>query len=55
MTASDATEGSGKMTGYSVLQGETLSKVARIFKGHLHLGIKGATIEVVEVMPLPGQ
>ena len=55
IAVSGAKDGTGKMTGYSILQGETLGAVTKIFKDHPHLSIKGATIELVEVMPTPGQ
>jgi hypothetical protein len=55
MAASGAKNGSGKMTGFSILQGPSLRSMTKVFRKHPHLAIKGATIEVVEVMPLPGR
>jgi hypothetical protein len=40
--------------GYSVLQGESKESVAESLKGHPHFMMKDATIEVVELMPMPG-
>ncbi len=36
----------------SYAQGESLEAVADIFKGHPHLSIPGATIEVMETRPM---
>jgi hypothetical protein len=41
--------------GYSVLQGESKEQVAASLKGHPHFMMgPNATIEVVELMPMPG-
>lgn len=36
----------------SYVQGENLEAVAEVFKDHPHLGIPGATIEVMETRPM---
>jgi hypothetical protein len=41
--------------GYSILQGESKEAVAESLKGHPHFMIgSSATIEVIELMPMPG-
>lgn len=36
----------------SYVQGETAEAVAEVFKNHPHLGIPGATIEIMETRPM---
>ncbi len=36
----------------SYVQGETLEAVAQVFADHPHLGIPGATIEILETRPM---
>ena len=40
--------------GYSILQAESKEGLAATLKGHPHFMIPDATIEVIEVMPMPG-
>jgi hypothetical protein len=41
--------------GYSILQGESKESVAESLKGHPHFTMgASATIEVIELMPMPG-
>ena len=40
--------------GYSVLQGESKEAVAESLKGHPHFMMKDSSIEIVELMPMPG-
>jgi hypothetical protein len=42
------------ITGYSIVQGDSLDSVSKIFDGHPHLQMHGALIEVLECMPIPG-
>ncbi|MEP7322411.1 MAG: hypothetical protein ABI761_10845 [Saprospiraceae bacterium] len=43
------------VTGYSIVQAETLDKAKKLFKGHTHLkSNEQCTIEVHEIMPVPG-
>ena len=42
------------MGGYSVLQAASLDAVAKVLEGHPHFHAPGATIEVHEVMGMPG-
>lgn len=40
--------------GYCILQGESREALAAVLKGDPHLMTPGGTIEVVEIMPMPG-
>jgi hypothetical protein len=40
--------------GYSILQGESKEAVADSLKGHPHFMMPDGTIEIVELMPVPG-
>jgi hypothetical protein len=44
----------GYIGGYSVVQAETLEAAKRLFEGHPHLGAPSASIELLEMLPLPG-
>ena len=46
--------GTTKIGGYSVLQGESMKTVTKLLEDHPHFMIPGATIEVLEVLALPG-
>ena len=41
--------------GYSVLQAESKEALAASLKGHPHFMMPDSSIEIVELMPLPGQ
>jgi hypothetical protein len=43
-----------EITGYSIVEGDSFESVAKIFKGHPHLQHAGTSIDLIEVMPLPG-
>ena len=49
--AADAQNG---ITGYTIVEGDSLESVSKIFEGHPHLAMPGCTIELLEVMPVPG-
>ena len=42
------------MTGYTIVEAASHDAAARMFVGHPHLEMPGATIEVVEVTKIPG-
>ncbi|MBS1969639.1 MAG: hypothetical protein JSU04_05005 [Bdellovibrionales bacterium] len=43
------------MTGYTVVQAETHEEAAKMFKEHPHFSIfPGASVEIMEVLPIPG-
>ena len=40
--------------GYSILQAESKEALAATLKGHPHFMMADSTIEIVELMPMPG-
>jgi hypothetical protein len=42
------------ITGYSLVQGDSLDSVAALFEAHPHLRVQGALIEVLECISMPG-
>jgi hypothetical protein len=46
--------GSQDIGGYSILQADSMEAVEAILDGHPHLGMPGASIDVLELMPPPG-
>ena len=55
VTRSGASPTKNDLGGYSVLQGESKEAVAKLLDGHPHFLMgDSATIEVVELMPIPG-
>jgi flagellar hook assembly protein FlgD len=43
-----------EVTGYSIVQADSHDAAAKLFDGHPHLYMPGASIEIMEVMPIPG-
>jgi len=43
-----------ELGGFSIMQGESKEALAEALKGHPHFMMPGGTIEVVDMMPLPG-
>lgn len=54
VTPTGATPSTNDLGGYSVLQAESKEALAETLVGHPHFMMPGGTIEVVEVMPMPG-
>jgi hypothetical protein len=55
ITPSGATPVKNDIGGYSIMQGESKEAVAESLKGHPHFMMgAGSSIEVVELMPMPG-
>ena len=55
VTATGAADARNELGGYGIMQGESADAVAKIFVGHPHLQMdKGAKIEIVEIMSMPG-
>jgi hypothetical protein len=50
----DASPTTNDLGGYSILQGESKEAVAASLKGHPHFMMPDGSIEVVELMPIPG-
>ncbi len=43
-----------EITGYSIVEGDSFEAASKIFKGHPHLPHPGCSIDLLEIMPLPG-
>ncbi|HEY6458572.1 MAG TPA: hypothetical protein VIY73_00430 [Polyangiaceae bacterium] len=50
----DASPSSNDLGGYSVLQAESKEALAATLKGHPHFMMPDGSIEIVEMMPIPG-
>ena len=46
--------GTTPIRGYSILQGASSDDIVEVLEGHPHLMMPGASIEVLEVLPMPG-
>ena len=46
--------GQAQITGYSILQAESVDALASILDAHPHLQMPGSSIEVLEFLPTPG-
>ncbi len=52
VTSSGVTDTKNGMMLYSVVEAESAEAAAKMFEGHPHLGIPGASVEVMEASPL---
>jgi len=42
------------ITGYSILQAESIDEAAALLKGHPHFHMPGSSVQILECVPLPG-
>jgi hypothetical protein len=54
INAGAATSGADDISGYSVLQADSVEAVTGILDGHPHLGMPGNSIDVLELLAMPG-
>jgi hypothetical protein len=54
VTPAGASPTTNDLGGYSILQGESKEALAETLKGHPHFMMPDGTIEIVELMPMPG-
>jgi len=54
LAGGSATPGKTSMTGYAVLQAESVEQASALMKDHPHLRMPGASIEILECVPMPG-
>jgi hypothetical protein len=54
VTPSGASPSTNDLGGFSIMQGESKEAVAATLKGHPHFQMANGTIEVVEMMAIPG-
>jgi hypothetical protein len=49
-----ATESTSDLSGYSILTADSLDDAVRLVADHPHLSWRGGTIEILELLPMPG-
>jgi hypothetical protein len=55
VTPAGVSDHKNELGGYSLVQGDSLESVSKMFVDHPHFKMaKGATIEIVECLPMPG-
>ena len=54
VTAKGVSDTRNEVTGYTIVEADTHEAAAKMFVGHPHLEMKGASIDVVEVTKIPG-
>jgi hypothetical protein len=54
VTAQGSTGSRNDIMLYAVVQAESQEAAAKMFEDHPHLGIPSASIEIMEIHPLPG-
>jgi hypothetical protein len=54
VSASGVKDTRNDVNGYSVIEAESAEAAAKVFEGHPHLRMKGATIEIMGYVQLPG-
>jgi hypothetical protein len=47
-------ESDSKVSGYSIMEGDTKETVTALLASHPHLKRSGASIDVLEMLPMPG-
>ena len=55
VAASGATDIKNDIGGYSIVQAESHEAAAALFADNPHFTMPGATVEVMEIMPMPGK
>jgi hypothetical protein len=54
ITAQGASDTRNEITGYSIVQADSHAAAAKMFEGHPHFHMSGGSVELMEVMPIPG-
>jgi hypothetical protein len=49
-----ATAGKTAITGYSILQAASMEEAVALMKDHPHFHMPGATLQILESVPMPG-
>ena len=55
VAANGATDIKNDIGGYSIVQAESHEAAAALFANNPHVTMPGATVEVMEIMPMPGK
>jgi hypothetical protein len=54
LTGSSAAPGKTTITGYSILQAASMEEAVTLMNGHPHFRAPGASVEILECVPMPG-
>jgi hypothetical protein len=54
LESGSTTDSSNQASGYSVLQAESVDAVTSLLAEHPHLTVPGNTVDVLEMLPMPG-
>lgn len=54
ITSAGVSDTKNEITGYTIVQGDSVESVAKIFKGHPHLQMDGTSIDLLECIDMPG-
>jgi len=54
VTKSGSSAAMSHVSGYSIVQAESMDEAKKMLENHPHFMMDGASIEVLEVMPMPG-
>jgi hypothetical protein len=54
VTSGGSTPGKSRITGYTVLQAGSIEEAVALMSGHPHFHMPGASVEVLECVPMPG-
>jgi hypothetical protein len=54
ITTTGVSDTKNEITGYSIVQGDSVDSLAKIFKGHPHLQMDGTSIDLIERFEMPG-
>jgi hypothetical protein len=54
LTASSENDSTATVTGYSILQADSIEVLTKLLKDHPHLRMPGFSIEIFEGLPMPG-
>jgi hypothetical protein len=54
VTAEGASNVRNEISGYSIVQAESHDDAAKFFAQHPHIKLQGASVELIEIMPMPG-
>ena len=54
VTTAGVADTRNQITGYSIVQAASVAAAAKMFKKHPHLKMKGASVDLLDVVQLPG-
>lgn len=54
VTASGVSDTRNDVMGYTIVEAESHDAAAKLFEGHPHFEIPGASVEVLEIVQMPG-